>query len=171
MPERTAVIDLDEANVAVAEGAMQESAAIAIPGHLAGVDDEGRLLFVADGATQSLPVAIGVQLSDEELVRAARLERRAIVVAPSGTPERGVLVGLVRERVGAAARDAAANAGLQVKVDGDSVIVSANARMELRCGKARITMHKDGRVEVSGTHLLSRSRGPVRIKGASIALN
>jgi hypothetical protein len=32
-------------------------------------------------------------------------------------------------------------------------------------------MHKDGRIEISGTHLLTRSRGPVKIKGATIALN
>jgi hypothetical protein len=81
-------------------------------------------------------------------------------------------VALVRERIGAEARDAALRGGaMQVKVDGDAVRISADHVIELRCGKSRLMLHKDGRVEISGTYLVSRSRGPVKIKGASIALN
>jgi hypothetical protein len=144
----------------------------AVTGHLAGVDNEGRLLFRADGSHQVRPVAIAVPLSDEELVRAARLEQRALVLIAPGSQQSGVLVGMLRERVGSEARDAANAAGaVNVKVDGEAVRISAQSEIELRCGKSRLLMHKDGRIEISGNYLISRSRGPVKIKGATIALN
>jgi hypothetical protein len=154
-------------------GALLEANSVdAVAGHLAGVDDEGRLLFRADGSHSLHPVSIGVPLSDDELVRAARLERRVIVLRTNGGPARGVLVGILRERVGAEARDAAnAAGGVNVKVDGDAVRITAQSELELRCGKSRLLMHKDGRIEISGNYLISRSRGPVKIKGATIALN
>jgi hypothetical protein len=74
--------------------------------------------------------------------------------------------------VGSEARDAAnATGAVNVKVDGEAVRISAQSEIELRCGKSRLLMHKDGRIEISGNYLISRSRGPVKIKGATIALN
>jgi hypothetical protein len=145
----------------------QPAAAAAVAGHLVGVDDEGRLLFRAQGAECAVPVAIGIALSDDELVHAAWLGRRALVV-PAGDGH--VLVSLVRERVSAAARDALGT-GVNVKVDGEQLQLTAKKQIELRCGKARLLLRQDGRIELSGTYLLTRSRGPVKIKGATIALN
>ena len=142
----------------------------AVAGHLAGVDDEGRLLFRPDEQQAALPVAIAVPLSDEELVRAAWLGQRALVLRSEADPTRLVLVGLVRERVGAAAAGAALN-GVSIKVDGEQVQLTGQKSIELRCGKARLLLRRDGHIEMSGTHLLSRSRGSVKIKGATIALN
>jgi len=41
----------------------------------------------------------------------------------------------------------------------------------LRCGKASVVLRKDGRVTVKGTHIVSASTGPHKIKGASVELN
>jgi hypothetical protein len=61
--------------------------------------------------------------------------------------------------------------GVNVKVDGEDVRLTGQREIELRCGKARLLLRKDGRIEISGTSITSRSRGPVKIKGATIALN
>ena len=143
--------------------------ATAISGHLAGVDDEGRILFRADGSEDSVAVSIGVPISDDELVKRAALNNRALVLRT--TRDRAmVLVALLRERVAATSRDAARN-GVNVKVDGEDVRLVGQQEIELRCGKARLLLRKDGRVEISGTSIVSRSRGPMKIKGATIALN
>ena len=164
-------VAMDEA-LLEALGTSSDGATDVQPGHLAGVDDEGRLLFRPDGTDEVYPVAIGVALSDEELVHSAHSERRALVLLSGGSPRWRVLVGMLRERVGADARESAQlSGGLRVKVDGEAVRITARSEIELRCGKARLLMHKDGRIEISGTHLLTRSRGPVKIKGATIALN
>jgi len=60
---------------------------------------------------------------------------------------------------------------LHAIVDGEQVIVQAQKRIELRCGKGSITITRDGKITVSGTHLLSRSSGPLRIKGGHVDIN
>ena len=60
---------------------------------------------------------------------------------------------------------------LEVTMDGEKVRLQAEHDIELRCGKASITLRYDGRIEVRGTHILSASRGPNRVKGATVALN
>jgi len=41
----------------------------------------------------------------------------------------------------------------------------------LRCGKASITLRRNGRVVIRGTYLESRSRGVNRVKGGSVEIN
>jgi hypothetical protein len=138
-------------------------------GHLEGVDDEGRLLFRPEGHIgAAVPVAIGVTLGDELLLQAAREGRRAVVVATSDPGLRYVLVGLVRDRLRSAA---VARAGLDARVDGEAVRIEGADRIELVCGKASIVLEADGHVTISGTHVVSSSRGPNKIKGATVTLN
>ncbi len=139
-------------------------------GHLAGIDDEGRLLFEPEGGGEAFAVGIGADLSDGVLVRAVRRRRRALVVRTADETPRWLLVGLVRERIGEDAR-AARPGKLEVTVDGERVKLEAEHDIELKCGQASITLRYDGRIEVRGTHILSSSRGPNRVKGATIALN
>jgi hypothetical protein len=81
-----------------------------------------------------------------------------------------VLIGLVRERIGNQARDARPGA-LQVVVDGESVRLAAEHDLVLACGQATLTLRYDGKVVISGTHIVSASRGTNRIKGAHVAIN
>lgn len=137
-------------------------------GHLDGLDETGRVLFRAEGADASVPVSIGVELTDGVLVKAARTGRRAFVlVPPEGAP---ILAGLLRERVDARSRDALPG-DLEVRVDGETLRLTAESTLELRCGRARLVLRRDGRVTLEGAHIVSSSTGPHRIKGATIALN
>jgi hypothetical protein len=146
------------------------AAAALITGHLAGIDDEGRVLFIAEGGADLVPVAIGMEIGDGAVVRAARRRARAAVMRTADPTARWLLVGLVRERVSAKAREAK-RGRLEVTVDGEKLKLEAEHDIELKCGAASITLRYDGRIEVKGTHILSASRGPNRVKGATIALN
>ncbi len=142
----------------------------ALTGHLDGIDEEGRLLFRVEGEDRSVPVSIGVDLPDDTLVQAAVVGRRGLVIRTSEARPRLVLIGLVRERVSSRARDRG-GLEIQAKLDGETVQLSARKEIELKCGKARITLHESGRIEVSGTYILNRSRGPVKLKGATVEIN
>lgn len=133
-----------------------------ILGRLAGIDGEGCVCF--DDGAAVYPVLIGVTDDDETLVRAARAKQTAVVLE---TARGAVLVALVRERI---SRDALARAGAATDRE-ETLTLSAETRLELTCGKARIVLERDGRVHVQGTHLLSSATGPIRIKGATVALN
>ena len=49
--------------------------------------------------------------------------------------------------------------------------VAAGEELRIECGKASIWLRADGRVEIRGEHLVSRSRGPNKVKGGSVHLN
>ena len=159
----------DTPSVADTLATLSRSGAHMLVGHLDGLDAEGRILFRAANETESRPVTIGVEMSDGALVKAARTARRAAVLADQDGDLR-VLVALLRERVAERARDALPGE-LEVRVDGETLRLTAESSIELRCGKARLVLRRDGRVTLEGAHIVSASTGPQRIKGATIALN
>ena len=140
-----------------------------IAGHLVGVDSEGRILFRPEGSEDPpFPVAIAMAVSDGALVKATRLAQRALVARTENVGP--VLIGFVRERVDARVRDAGPG-DLEVIVDGETLNIRADRQLELRCGKASLLLRADGRVILSGTYVVSTSRGPNKIKGTTISLN
>jgi hypothetical protein len=62
-------------------------------------------------------------------------------------------------------------APVTVARDGERVELTAEREIVLRCGEASITLTRAGKVLIRGTHILSRSSGANRIKGASVQLN
>jgi hypothetical protein len=53
----------------------------------------------------------------------------------------------------------------------DTLRIAAGREVVIECGEAKISLRKDGRVEIRGTHLISRSSGPNKIKGGSVFIN
>jgi hypothetical protein len=60
---------------------------------------------------------------------------------------------------------------LVVRADGKRVAIEAFDELELRCGKASITLRRNGRIVIYGTQVETRSRGVNRIKGGSVKIN
>jgi len=58
-----------------------------------------------------------------------------------------------------------------VVVDGESMRVTANREIVLKCGKASITLTSSGKVIIRGNYISSRSSGVNRIKGGSVQIN
>jgi hypothetical protein len=138
-------------------------------GHLAGIDDEGRVLFRASQGGEPFPVAIAVPISDGVVARAARTGERALVVRV-GASDDWMLVGLVRERLPQRVRSAGPG-DVEVRLDGDKLVFEAERAIELRCGHSSLTLRKDGKIVLKGDYVVSASRGPNKIRGATISLN
>lgn len=60
---------------------------------------------------------------------------------------------------------------LDLKVDGKRVELEGQDEIVLRCGKASITLRRNGRVVIRGTYVESYSRGTNRIKGGTVQIN
>jgi hypothetical protein len=60
---------------------------------------------------------------------------------------------------------------IEADVDGRRVRVLAKDEIVLECGKASITLRRNGRVVVRGTHIETNSEGANRIKGAQVRVN
>lgn len=60
---------------------------------------------------------------------------------------------------------------LDINMDGEQLIFSADKEIVLKCGKASITLTRAGKIILRGAYLLSRSSGVNRIKGGSVQIN
>lgn len=56
-------------------------------------------------------------------------------------------------------------------LDGERLEFTAEREIVLRCGKASITLTREGKVLVRGAYVSSRSSGVNRIKGGSVQIN
>ena len=59
----------------------------------------------------------------------------------------------------------------EVKRDEEYVVITADKRIELRCGAASIILEKDGRISIRGAHVSSQASGANRVRGGSVHLN
>ena len=53
----------------------------------------------------------------------------------------------------------------------ESLKVESTEELVIECGKAKIALRADGRIEIRGGHLISRASGPNKIKGGSVHIN
>jgi Domain of unknown function (DUF6484) len=102
-------------------------------------------------------------------LHAAHIGREAVLTFEQGDPHRPIILGCLHQA------DATALPGpsehLQVDADGQRVVVSAQNQIVLRCGKASITLTREGKLILQGAYVSSHSSGVLRIKGGSVQIN
>jgi hypothetical protein len=60
---------------------------------------------------------------------------------------------------------------VEVLLDGKRVVIDARDEIVLRCGKASITLRRNGRIVIRGTYVETRAEGVNRIQGGSVQIN
>lgn len=126
------------------------------------------------GLTHEGQPRVAVGSGDNVVVNAARttvplsatdVGRDVLLVFDADRPNSPVVVGCLRDA------GSPSPTGLTVERDGETIVVSADKTLKLVCGQASIRLSPSGKVEIRGTHILSRSTGPNKIKGGSVQLN
>ncbi len=123
---------------------------------------EGRpMVRLPDGRTtnSAAPARTTIDLTPDQV------GQEVVVLCEGGDPTRPIIMGVLKPAADDTQSDPVA------EVDGERVVLSAEKEIVLRCGKASITLTREGKVLIRGAYLLSRSSGPNRIKGGSIQLN
>jgi hypothetical protein len=59
----------------------------------------------------------------------------------------------------------------EATIDGSRMRVGARDEVVIACGKASITLRRNGRVIIRGTHVETNSTGTNRIKGGHVRVN
>jgi hypothetical protein len=59
----------------------------------------------------------------------------------------------------------------RVHIDGEELFLHGKRRIELSCGDASIVLTANGKVLIKGAEIVSRSSGPNKIRGATVAIN
>lgn len=126
-------------------------------------DTDGRPLVVfADNPDDTaIPARATVPLSRDDLGCEVALMFEA------GNPERPIVIGRMLRPAEPAPERA------EVEIDGkpESLDLTAQKKIVLRCGKASITLTAEGKVLIKGAYVSSRSTGANRIKGGSVHIN
>jgi hypothetical protein len=60
---------------------------------------------------------------------------------------------------------------VKVELDGESLVLTAEREIVLRCGEANITLTRAGKILIKGAYVLSCSSGYNKIKGAAVDIN
>lgn len=159
---------LDKTSRGLPERLAQQRPAIPAPAGarvvtLRSIDPDGTVIVEVAGEGRPRSALLGLSATPTELLAAIRERRRALLVE---TPEGGVLVGLVRERLDVdreeSARDEACSPHLELR---------ATESLELVCGRSRLRMEKSGRVTLSGTDVSEEASGTARIAAADVRIN
>ncbi len=53
----------------------------------------------------------------------------------------------------------------------ETLRLESTRELLLLCGDAKVSLRQDGRIEIRGTHVVSRSSGANKIKGGSVFIN
>ena len=126
-------------------------------GTFAGFDDGGQFLVALGAAAPVLAMSI-VGLSPRDA------GARVVVAFERADPRAPVIMG--RLQAAPIEREVA-----HLKVDGKRIRIEAQEQLELRCGEASLVLTSAGKVLIRGTHVVSRSRGANKVKGAFVEIN
>lgn len=128
-----------------------------VVGTVAGVDDAGRpLVRWAGGPARSASVVWTPNPPDWK-----RCQRCRVAVGfVDGAEDQPVILGLLDSPPSASARRAP-----------DILRIESAKELLIECGESKIALRADGRIEIRGGHLISRSSGPNKIKGGSVHIN
>jgi hypothetical protein len=132
-------------------------------------------ICVEFGGDSSRPARLLEGIDRAALARNASVGREVLLVFDGGDPEKPVIVGLLEDPLEALVRlevtDEGREGPKEILVDGERLVVEAREEIVLRCGEGSIRIRKDGKIVIRGTHILSLSAGPNRIKGGSVNIN
>lgn len=95
--------------------------------------------------------------------------REVLLVFEHGDPTLPIIVGFVREALFPVYSPSSAPEVQNKKPR--TLTLEAQEYLELKCGKASITLTNDGRAEVSGKEVVSRASRTNKIRGASVQIN
>lgn len=141
-------------------------------GRLSPPGPSGEIFVEVKGRTSAARLLSGV--SRTELLKEKNTGREVLLIFEAGDSDRPIIVGLMENRLDHLVSTEAAHPAPELKeilVDGKRVTIEAEEEVVLRCGAGSITLKKDGKIVIKGTHLLSRSSGPIRVKGARVDIN
>lgn len=135
-------------------------------GSVARISTEG-LVWVDFPGNENGLVQARLALTDTQGIREGTA---VLLVFEAHDPAKPIITSVIRDRLEPKTETSAA-APRDVLVDGRRIVLEGHDEVVLRCGKASITLRRDGKIAVQGVELLSRATGTNRIRGGSVAIN
>ncbi len=126
-------------------------------GEVAGVDDKGRpQVRCGESAVPRTASVVWLPVAPDW---SASVGARVVVAYENGDEDQPIIIGLLD-----APRTMREAKPRTLRIESERELI-------IECGKSKIALRADGRIEIRGGHLVSRSTGPNKVKGASIHIN
>ncbi|WP_342377438.1 DUF6484 domain-containing protein [Myxococcus stipitatus] len=127
-------------------------------------------------ARGSLPARVSASLDGATLAAAAEQRQQALLMFENGDPTLPILLTLLAVPSATPHIDAVLEGTLsetpeQVVVDGERLVLRGHEEIVLECGRASLTLRRDGKVVLRGTDLVTVASGTQRIKGGKVQIN
>lgn len=97
--------------------------------------------------------------------------REVVLMFDGGDFTRPLLMGCLRDPAAQLSPPVPVPPANPVAVEGNVVRMSAIDTLSLRCGKASVTLTRDGSVLIGGNYVETRASGTNRIQGGSVRIN
>jgi hypothetical protein len=139
-------------------------------GMLSGSAEDGRPMVHYPGIPGDKPLAA---ISTEN----AGLHEKGHEVAlgfVDGNPALPIILGLIQKPEAleqAAPAENPEEQNVNVQIDGETLTLSADREIVLKCGKSSITLTRAGKVILKGAYVSTHSTGMNRIKGGAVQIN
>jgi Domain of unknown function (DUF6484) len=138
-----------------------------VVGTIVGVAD-GRLLVRLPDSASPVAARCALKLDAAAVAELVGRSAEAVVAFEREDPERPIVTGMLHTVPDVAS---ASTRSIEAKVDGERVVIEGRDEVVLQCGKASITLRRNGRVVIRGTQLESRAQGLNRIRGGAVQIN
>ena len=133
-----------------------------------GLNASRQILVASASSVRAIPARLLKNIRREELFDAEGLGREVLVVFDRDLPDRPIIIGVLQTET---TQEPPLSGGDDLNFRTERRIIEAVAELVLKCGSGSITLRRDGKIILHGTHLLSRSSGPIRIKGGHVEIN
>lgn len=141
-------------------------------GAIAKLDESGRPFvdYPSNPTDRTLPARSIVKIEPCDAMR------NVVLMFENGNPEKPIVMGFLQrlDTDGAALlnqillRNGTPD---NVQIDGETLTLTAQKEIVIRCGKASIQLLADGSVRIRGTEVLNRASGTNRIRGGNVQIN
>jgi len=146
-------------------------------GSVVGVTEDGSPRVDYPGNTRGpLAARVSASIPADILARAAEQHQQALLLFENGDPGLPILVTLLATPSATPLTDAVLAEPLpsfpeEALVDGERVVIRGQEEIILECGKASITLRRDGKIVLRGADILTVASGVQRIKGGKVQIN
>jgi Domain of unknown function (DUF6484) len=141
-------------------------------GLIVAVNDDHRVLVEYPGCAGPTVARLAVVADRSRLQRAIDLHEVALLTFENGDSFRPLVLALIPQPIpSVTAPSAERYEVVKVDVDGRRVRIEGQDEIVFQCGKASVTLRRNGKVVIRGTHVETVSEGTNRIKGGQVRIN
>lgn len=133
-----------------------------VVGWIVGREDRALVVDFPDNPGKAVRARSLVALDPTAIDDAIAERREVLLTFERGAADRPIVLGMLHEALPSTA---------VARVDGERVVLEGKDEIVLQCGRASITLRRNGRVVIRGVDVETRATGSNRIRGGRVAIN